>query len=46
MRNYEVYSSAYLASALAQQQLEQAKLDKEYEHEVITTKDMISSVGS
>tara|TARA_R100000655_G_scaffold107780_1_gene158712 strand:- start:268 stop:1794 length:1527 start_codon:yes stop_codon:yes gene_type:complete len=45
MRNYEVYSSAYLASALAQQQLKQAKLDKEYEREVITTKDMISQLA-
>lgn len=45
MRNYEVYSSAYLASALAQQQLKQAKLDEDYERAVITTKEMINQLA-
>ena len=31
MKNYEVYSSAYLASALAQQQLRQEKMNLDYE---------------
>lgn len=33
MKNYEVYSSAYLASALAQQQLSQEKMNLEYEQQ-------------
>ena len=45
MRNYEVYSSAYLASALAQQQLKQAKLDEDYERAVITTQEMINQLA-
>lgn len=45
MRNYEVYSSAYLTSALAQQQLRQEKMNLEYEMQRKTLEQLVGDLN-